>query len=651
MTLSSANRTVVYTGNGTTTVFPYSFWIQKIGDYKVYLRLISTGGDTLLVEGVDYSITGIDPNPAAGGNVTYPLSGSPMPSTHKIVITRIVAYTQDLDIRNQDGFLPDTLENELDRMVMQIQQLADDLSRTMRVPIGTAISTVVDHYYATDGNGFFRDVGVLNQAASETSAAESAASALEAAASAIAAAASADEAAASVLTVQDIPYVDDIETTTILPARAAIRPVGFSVVDPLDSTWKRIAAPGTPKNWHKQSVDGQWWEIADHVIHPFMFGAVGNDTGSGTSSTDDTDAFLSAFEMLNGYAQSGAGVGLPRPGTLLIPAGHYRIAGALDGFANGFRRNHLISGYGAVLRFTGGGAYAMNLGASANGAGVTVEGLTFDLSTVNTYTDGLRLTGASSTNLRKLYFSGGGNVGSPRMIEIRQTDINDNNTGSFWVTIDDCWIRKNGANNIAYGILSVGANNALTITNNKITVGVGTGILLQGNSGTTNTAANSVAIMRNHFEGVTYGVHYATPPSQRPYGLVCDFNRFEAFTTAYRFTLDSGSYAVDQQMPVIGPHDMAIGSITTFVANVDSAPLQFLNQRNRSGEAVILNGNSSVAVAFPTGEYSANYQVVVGGTNDQSLCWDAAATTGFTIKRAGTTGALTVRWTLLPGDY
>jgi len=41
-----------------------------------------------------------------------------------------------------------------------------------------------------------------------------------------------------------------------------------------------------------QSADGAWWEIAEAVVTPQMFGAVGGGT------TDDSAAFIAAIQYL-----------------------------------------------------------------------------------------------------------------------------------------------------------------------------------------------------------------------------------------------------------------------------------------------------------------------------------------------------------------
>lgn len=42
------------------------------------------------------------------------------------------------------------------------------------------------------------------------------------------------------------------------------------------ATFVRISTPTPAEAWHKQSSDGAWWQIAEAVLNPYMFGAAGD---------------------------------------------------------------------------------------------------------------------------------------------------------------------------------------------------------------------------------------------------------------------------------------------------------------------------------------------------------------------------------------
>lgn len=128
MTLPASAGRIVASGNGVTTGWPYNFLIPAESDLVVTITEVATAISTTLLAS-QYSVTGIN-NPA-GGTVTYPLIGSPLPVGWTITIQRIVPYEQDTDLTNQDGFYADVIENALDYLTMQTQQLADDVSRAL----------------------------------------------------------------------------------------------------------------------------------------------------------------------------------------------------------------------------------------------------------------------------------------------------------------------------------------------------------------------------------------------------------------------------------------------------------------------------------------------------------------------------------------
>ena len=137
MTLITTSRSVTFTGNGSTTEFAFTFKIPLATDLVVQtFDTVSLALAT--IDSSDYTVTGIGDN--SGGTVTYPLSGSPIASTVRIIISRLVPFTQLLDIQNQGGFFPDVVENQLDLIVMQIQQSAETIGRGIAAPIGDNIT-------------------------------------------------------------------------------------------------------------------------------------------------------------------------------------------------------------------------------------------------------------------------------------------------------------------------------------------------------------------------------------------------------------------------------------------------------------------------------------------------------------------------------
>lgn len=132
MTISSTLRVATFIGNSVATVFPFTFPVYDSADLEV--RLYNRADNTYaVIPEANYSASGIGPD-SVGGAVAYNPGGVPIPDTQLLAIYRTVSYTQDTDITNQDGFYPDVLEKQLDKIVMQIQQIAEQVGRTFIFP-------------------------------------------------------------------------------------------------------------------------------------------------------------------------------------------------------------------------------------------------------------------------------------------------------------------------------------------------------------------------------------------------------------------------------------------------------------------------------------------------------------------------------------
>lgn len=134
MTVSNTTNKVVASGNGSTTVFSYNFQINNASDAQV-IYTDSTGVSTTLSSTL-YTISGL--GSPSGGTVTYPLVGSPIATGTTLTITRQLALTQPTSIQNQGAFYPTAVEGAIDRSVMQIQQVSEQINRTLTSPITDA---------------------------------------------------------------------------------------------------------------------------------------------------------------------------------------------------------------------------------------------------------------------------------------------------------------------------------------------------------------------------------------------------------------------------------------------------------------------------------------------------------------------------------
>jgi hypothetical protein len=124
-------------GTGAQTSWPFTFKVFAASDIAVTIA-DSLGVETALVLGSDYSVTlNANQETSPGGTVTYPISGAALPVGKRLVIIGNLPYDQPLDLPSGGNFSPLALENQLDRMVMQIQQLRENVGRALQVSVST----------------------------------------------------------------------------------------------------------------------------------------------------------------------------------------------------------------------------------------------------------------------------------------------------------------------------------------------------------------------------------------------------------------------------------------------------------------------------------------------------------------------------------
>lgn len=123
MTITTTTCSVEVVGNGAQTVFDYAFLIPQ----KAYatLELYDTDTDTTTpINAASWSMTGAGDE--AGGTFTYPLVGSPISSTERLILKREVPTTQPYEFNNQGAYYPTQVGAALDWIVMVLQQVQRD---------------------------------------------------------------------------------------------------------------------------------------------------------------------------------------------------------------------------------------------------------------------------------------------------------------------------------------------------------------------------------------------------------------------------------------------------------------------------------------------------------------------------------------------
>ena len=126
MTVSSATSKVQYNGNGSTTVFAYTFKVFNQNDLTVIVRS-AAGTETVKTITTHYTVSGV--GSAGGGNVTMltaPASGE------TLTILREQDLTQELDLVENDPFPAQSLEDALDKLTFMVQQHSEEIDRSIK---------------------------------------------------------------------------------------------------------------------------------------------------------------------------------------------------------------------------------------------------------------------------------------------------------------------------------------------------------------------------------------------------------------------------------------------------------------------------------------------------------------------------------------
>ena len=146
MTISSTTVKNSYSGDGSTSAFSYTFKIFANSDLQVIIRS-STGAETVKTITTHYTVSGA--GDANGGSVTF-TSGNIPASGETVVIRRAVPQTQSIDYIANDPFPAESHEEGLDRSMMTIQQMQEELDRSIKLSRTNTITSTEFTVGATD---------------------------------------------------------------------------------------------------------------------------------------------------------------------------------------------------------------------------------------------------------------------------------------------------------------------------------------------------------------------------------------------------------------------------------------------------------------------------------------------------------------------
>ena len=141
MTLTATTNKVAYAGNGSTTSFAVTFIYWEDTTVKVILSNDTTGVETVWTDGTQYTLSGGD---GAVGTLTVDIS--PTDYTPAVGETLTVKSnhpdTQTSSLPLGGAFPSTTVEDRLDKNVRLVQQIQEELDRTIQFPESSATTGV-----------------------------------------------------------------------------------------------------------------------------------------------------------------------------------------------------------------------------------------------------------------------------------------------------------------------------------------------------------------------------------------------------------------------------------------------------------------------------------------------------------------------------
>lgn len=123
-----------YVGTGLVSAYTFAFKVFRPEDVKVVRSesADASAQDEALKFGTDYTVKlNANQDEKAGGTVTLV---SPLAEGLRLSILSAITPDQQMVLTNHDGFLPTTLNDSADKAIALIQELKEEVGRTLRVP-------------------------------------------------------------------------------------------------------------------------------------------------------------------------------------------------------------------------------------------------------------------------------------------------------------------------------------------------------------------------------------------------------------------------------------------------------------------------------------------------------------------------------------
>jgi len=148
MTISTTIIKNSYSGDGSVVAFTYAFKIADEDFIEVIVKTNATGAESVRAIGTgstNYAVTGV--GEAAGGTVTFVTAPT---SAETVILRRSTTQTQSLDLIENDNLPANSLENAFDKNLSIIQELQEQLDRSIKISRANTMTSTEFIVTATD---------------------------------------------------------------------------------------------------------------------------------------------------------------------------------------------------------------------------------------------------------------------------------------------------------------------------------------------------------------------------------------------------------------------------------------------------------------------------------------------------------------------
>ena len=125
MTVSATHTKNLYLSDGITRNWPYTFSLNHEDHVSIFVS--SPEGQVKQIHS-GYRVDMLKKV------ICYPVVGNPLATGWKVALLRKTPLTQEMDLVNNGGFFPETIEKAFDRAVLVEQEFREEMDRSVRVP-------------------------------------------------------------------------------------------------------------------------------------------------------------------------------------------------------------------------------------------------------------------------------------------------------------------------------------------------------------------------------------------------------------------------------------------------------------------------------------------------------------------------------------